>query len=327
MVTVLISAMIFLRKSDEPMGLFVALTLLLFSVTGESAAAAAHPVVRTLLEGLSSTGFIFFITMFFIFPDGSFVPRWTRLYLIGWIGLTLVLFGIGSIYTGVEDESVVGVFYSVTFATPVFAQVYRYARNPNAVQRQQTKWVVVGIAAMGAGVLSVYAIFGRGSTLFYLLGAPIIFMSLSLIPLSIAFSILRYRLWDIDVFVNRALVYGALTVALVGTYLGAVIGLQAVFRAFTDQGSAVAVVMSTLAIAALFQPLRRRIQGFIDRRFYRRKYDAALTLAAFGDRIRDEVDLERLREDLAGLVHETMQPAHVSLWLRESDARSQKSAP
>ena len=152
---------------------------------------------------------------------------------------------------------------------------------------------------------------------------PFLFATVSI---AVVVSILRYRLWAIDLLINRTLVYGALTATLVGTYLGTVIGLQAAFRAVTDQGSAVAVVMSTLAIAALFQPLRRGIQTFIDRRFYRRKYDAALTVAAFGDRIRDEVDLEKLREELVGVVHETMQPTHASLWLRPTGTRRRESS-
>jgi len=135
-------------------------------------------------------------------------------------------------------------------------------------------------------------------------------------PLSMVFSILRYRLWDIDVVVNRALVYGVLTVTLVGAYFGSVVLLQMAFRGVTDQGGSVAVVISTLAIAALFIPLRRGVQNTIDRRFYRRKYDAALTLEAFSATARDEVDINKVTNELVAVVEEAMQPAHVSLWLR-----------
>ena len=158
-----------------------------------------------------------------------------------------------------------------------------------------------------------------------LVALPVILLMGFLLPLSFAVAILRYRLWDIDIIVNRALVYGGLTAALVGMYFGVVVGLQAAFRAATGQESAVAA--STLVIAALFLPLRRRIQEFIDRRFYRRRYDAARTLAAFSARVRDEVDLERLSGALVSVVEETMQPAHVSLWLRKGDARPQRSGP
>ena len=129
-------------------------------------------------------------------------------------------------------------------------------------------------------------------------------------------AILRYRLYDIDLLINRTLVYGSLTAMLVTLYFGGIVVLQRLFDILTGQKSTLAVVASTLLIAALFQPLRRRIQSFIDRRFYRRKYDARKTLEAFSIKLRDETDLDALRDDLVGVVRETMQPAHSSLWLR-----------
>ena len=207
--------------------------------------------------------------------------------------------------------------------------VYRYRAVYTATERQQTKYVVWGIGvSFTAAVVILFATTGlyvsRGTGFEELLerledsvfaNFPLLF---AIVPLALVVSILRRRLFDIDVLINRTLVYAVLTATLVGTYFGIVVALQAAIRAATDQGSAVAVVVSTLAIAALVQPLRRRIQDFIDRRFFRRKYDAALTLAAFSDRIRDEVDLEKLREELVGLVQETMEPAHISLWLRQA---------
>ena len=145
--------------------------------------------------------------------------------------------------------------------------------------------------------------------------SALVYGFLALIPLSIGVAILRSRLYDIDVVINRALVYGPLTALLVMIYLGGVVGSQYVLRALTGQGSTLAVVASTLAIAALFNPLRRRVQEFIDQRFYRRKYDAARVLEAFSVRLRDETDLDRLNADLVAVIQETMQPEHVSLWL------------
>lgn len=143
------------------------------------------------------------------------------------------------------------------------------------------------------------------------------------IPIAIGIAILRYRLYDIDLIINRTLVYGSLTTLLVLVYFGGVVGLQYVFRTVTGQGSTLAVVASTLAIAALFSPLRRWVQVFVDRRFYRRKYDARKTLETFSTTLRDETDLDALSDDLVGVVQDTMQPAHVSFWLRRYSAPSQ----
>jgi hypothetical protein len=143
-------------------------------------------------------------------------------------------------------------------------------------------------------------------------------------PISIGIAMVRYRLYDIDFVINRTLVYGALTVVLVAVYFGGIVVLQRIFVALTGQKSTLAVVASTLVIAALFNPLRRRIQSFIDRRFYRRKYDARKTLESFSAKLRDETDLDALSDDLVGVVRETMQPAHVSLWLRPDIASKGK---
>ena len=145
-------------------------------------------------------------------------------------------------------------------------------------------------------------------------------LSFAGIPVAVGFAVLKYRLYDIDVIINRALVYAPLTATLGATYFAGVIGLQYVFRAITGQGSTLAVVASTLTIAALFNPLRRRVQGFVDRRFYRRKYDAAQTLAAFSARLREETNLDALRDDVMKVARDTMQPEHVSLWLRPETA-------
>jgi hypothetical protein len=153
---------------------------------------------------------------------------------------------------------------------------------------------------------------------------PLYYVLITLIPISIGFAVLRYRLYDIDLLINRSLVYGTLTLSLALVYAGLIIGLQFLLGGIIKQNNDVTIVVSTLAIAALFQPLRHRIQNVIDRRFYRRKYDSARTLEAFSATLRNEVDLPTLSQHLVGVVQETMQPAHVSLWLR-SPAQQQNS--
>ncbi len=190
------------------------------------------------------------------------------------------------------------------------------ARRAGRVERQQIKWLAYG------GAVAVGTIFVSGAISVWSETASIAAISLGLLglPVFTGVAIVRYRLYDIDVVINRTLVYGPLTATLVGIYLGGIVALQRVFVLLTGERSALAVVASTLVIAALFSPLRRRVQGFVDRRFYRRKYDAAKTLEAFSARLREETDLGTLADDLVGVVGETMQPAHVSLWLRPEPA-------
>ena len=199
----------------------------------------------------------------------------------------------------------------------VTSLVLRFRRSEGE-ERQQIKWFAYSVGLLAISILlgvlpSLVSVPEIGSY-----ANPLQFLGVTSIPVATGIAILRYRLYDIDLVINRTLVYGALTAALVMVYVGSVVLLQSVFRASTGQESQLAVVASTLVIAALFQPLRRRVQGFIDRRFYRRRYDAARTLEAFGTRLRDEVDLGTLTDDLVGVVRETVQPTHASLWRRNS---------
>jgi hypothetical protein len=208
--------------------------------------------------------------------------------------------------------------------------IWRYRHSGGEI-RQQIKWLAFAASFVGVTYLSalIGGIFVVPEYLFTEGKTPVwislifngVLISFAGIPTAIGFAVLKYRLYDIDVIINRALVYGSLTVTLAAVYFGGVAGTQTVFRALTgqEQQPQLAVVVSTLTIAALFNPLRRRIQSFIDRRFYRRKYDAARILAAYGARLRDEVDLKTLSDDLLEVVGETVQPVHASLWLRSTD--------
>jgi hypothetical protein len=196
-------------------------------------------------------------------------------------------------------------------------------RNARGVERQQIKWLLyVGplfFIAAGLHIGFYYFWLSEGSWGLWASYLLVIVGGLSG-PIAIGVAILRYRLYEIDLLINRTLVYGSLTATLIVLYFGGIVVLQRVFVSLTGQRSTLAVVASTLLIAALFTPLRRRIQSFIDRRFYRRKYDARKTLEAFSAQLRDETDLDALSDDLVGVVRETMQPAHISLWLRRETA-------
>lgn len=200
--------------------------------------------------------------------------------------------------------------------------------------RQQIKWIAFSASVVGAAYLGLIS---AGLVIWFLsppgtsidIGTQSLWgavvedvtvLSFAGVPVAIGFAILNYRLYEIDLIINRTLVYGSLTATLIALYFGGIVVLQRVFVLLTGEKSTLAVVASTLLIAALFTPLRRRIQGFIDRRFYRRKYDARKTLEAFTIRLRDETDLGTLSDDLVGVVRETMQPAHVSLWLSPETA-------
>jgi len=208
--------------------------------------------------------------------------------------------------------SIVGVGSMVASAVSLIVRL----RRVGSEQRQQIKWLAYGGAVVVCGVCV------GGLVILWSVPLSIVIMSISLLglPLFTGIAILRYRLYDIDIIINRTLVYGTLTATLVALYFGSIVVLQRVFVALTGQQSTLAVVASTLTIAALFNPLRRLVQAFVDRRFYRRKYDAKETLDAFSSKLRDETDLEALSDDLVGVVRETMQPAHVSLWLRSETA-------
>ena len=194
-------------------------------------------------------------------------------------------------------------------------------RHAGRIERQQIKWFAYATAVAISGVIlknTVYPVVNV--TWVWWIGLVLTTVGVVSSPIAMGIAIFRYRLYQIDLIINRTLVYGSLTAVLAGVYLGGVVLLQYAFRALIGEESQLAVVASTLIIAALFIPLRRRIQGFIDRRFYRRKYDARKTLESFSAKLRNQTDLEALSEDLVGVVGETMQPAHVSLWLRSEAA-------
>ncbi len=322
-----VAIVVFWRRSADPVALLVATMLVVWGplngllVQAPEAIEGISPVVDLTLGLLAYLGYMAWMLFFYLFPSGRFAPRWTR-----WLAVCWVLFSGSWLFTPFGPPSwppaLFNVVVLVLWGSFLVAQVYRYWRVSDAVQRQQTKWVVFGVAVAVGGVLTTIFTVGAAIDLPPEAVRPRLFSKLLmdafvlLVPLSIGLAVLRSRLFDIDVVINRALVYGTLTATLALVYAGSVVGLQSALRALTGQESTLAVVASTLAIAALFGPLRRRVQALVDRRFYRSKYDAARTLATFNARLRDETDLEVLGEDLVEIARATMQPEYVSLWLR-----------
>jgi hypothetical protein len=323
-------ALIFWRKSNTWQGLWASFFLVLLGCSGtfESLAGAfatansplALRLLALLVHGAELPALGIFLL---IFPTGRFTPRWSWVVSVWWTA-HILSFNLPAPYNFNYWPPVLQASdFLLLVASPIPIQVYRYRHVYTPTERQQTKWLVSGF--VGGVLLELFFGFvlpivpglnAPDSPLQLLdsVGGALLFIS---IPVGVGIAILRYRLWDIDVLINKALVYGLLTALLGALYAGLIIGLSSLASAMTGQGAERpgVVVISTLAVAALFQPLRRRIQALIDRRFYRHKYDAEKILAAFSARLSQEVDLSLLGEQLLAVVQETMQPTSLSLWL------------
>jgi hypothetical protein len=338
-VYLVVSMLIIWRRPDDRMAVLVALMLVtLGTLDATSTVAASSSPWRVLAACLVFLALALFVLVFLLFPTGQFVPSFTR-----WIAVVCLAVLVPATFFPnnpfAQNPDALLLFYFVSLvavATLALVQLYRYRRVSSPLQRQQTKWVVFGLAVpcsvlVGGYGLSTFPALGDPSApagaSYQLAFAAIQGCTLLLIPLSFGFAMLRARLWDIDVLINRTLVYGALTVSLTGVYVGLVIGLSALLRGLIRQDNSVAIIISTLVIYALIGPLRIRIQRLIDRRFYRRKYDATKIVAAFSATLRRQVDLDQLREQLLAVVQETMQPANVSLWLRRPEQDGKQRAP
>jgi hypothetical protein len=331
-----IGFLIFWRRSDEWFALFCSAFLIMFNSTYPgfpiSALAAAFPTLLVPVTILSALGVESIIVFIFLFPNGRLVPRWMgillALGLLGAAGNAISTAFPALAFPPAGAPGWLGAAVDIPlYAAVVFSQVYRYRRVSSRVERQQTKWVVLGIvfAMVGITVLPVLVTFvlpiyatQPNSPLAVLIGLVIYPLVLLALPVTVGLAILRSRLFDIDVLINRTLVYGSLSLLLGLLYAGLIIGLETLARLIGGVGanSQLIIVASTLAIVVLVNPLRRRLQRGIDRRFYRHKYDATKTLAAFSATLRSEVDLSQLSEHLLAVVQGTMQPASVSLWLR-----------
>ena len=351
-----VGALIASRRPENPIGwLFGASGLLfgvevfsgeygIYSLFVERGSLPAEVVAWWLASWVWVPASQLILFLFLLFPDGRPPsPRWR---IVAWLiaggilldaasfalvpgpliesdarGLPPVQnpFGFESVARFLDTAGIIlNPLLAVLVLAPIAALLVRFQRS-SETERQQIKWVLYAAAVLTVAIMGVSIWPALDGTR---IGAVLFLAGFLAIPTAIGIAILKHRLYDIDVLINRTLVYGALTGALGSVYFGGVVALQAAFRTLTGQESQLAVVASTLAIAALFGPLRRLIQGFIDRRFYRKKYDAVKTLEAFGAKLRNETDLDQLNDDLLTVVRETVQPEYVSLWLRGAESRS-----
>ena len=348
-----VGALIASRRPANPVGWLMCLLGLVFSIGQFSSQYAIYSLLaqpNSLPAGEAMAWISSWILppviglqifSFLLFPTGRLPSKGWR--WLAWLTLACVVVGVASSAfspganaglgpvqnpLGIKGFSniygVVLSFMSTVLYIAVASSLLVRLRRAGGVERQQIKWFAYGAGATISGLILAYVIPNSidAPPWFERVGFAVLIVTTAAVPISIGIAILRYRLYDIDRIINRTLVYGSLTIVLIAVYFGGIVLLQRVLLALTGQQSTLAVVASTLAIAAVFNPLRRRVQDFVDRRFYRRKYDAAKTLATFNSRLRQETDLDSLSDEVLGVVRETIQPEHASLWLRPHGANA-----
>ncbi|NJN45110.1 MAG: hypothetical protein HC806_10605 [Anaerolineae bacterium] len=331
-----IVTLIFWRKSDDWMALLTVSMLIpiVVIITEFNALVVVPTAWEKPVTFVRIIGPALFIVYGFIFPDGRFVPRWGS--VISFFGILLCLswaiFPESPINTYNIETWPLGFFVSgALYIGGVLAQLYRYFRVSNPIFKRQTSWIVLGWTTailIYMGVFLPLSIFpelnlpGKPRIIYTLIANPVIQAALLFAISCIAISILRYRLWDIEFFIRRTLQYALLTGLLALIYFSGIVVIQLIISPLTGETNfPIITVITTLGIAALFTPLRHRVQDFIDRRFFRKKYDTEQTLAQFALIARDEVDMDKLTAALLGVVEETMQPERVTLWIKNSTQR------
>jgi hypothetical protein len=334
------------QRSDDWFALLVAFTLALAPMVTPlpDSFVQQRPAWQPVLIAVRFLGAAGLITTMFLFPDARFVPRWLRWVLP--VALALLALSVYRDPNHMLDTAVFATSRPAETAwlilpiVPAFlagmaAQIYRY-RHASPAMQQQIKWVLFGFAAVCAAfaltgitlaLLPLVELGPAARATFTLIAIALTLFALMLLPLSMALAMLRAGLWDIDLIINRAAVYSLLTAGLTALYFGLTVVLQGVLQGLTGEASSLAIVISTLAIAVLFAPFRRRLQDGIDRRFYRRKYNAALMLERFARQAQAEVDLESLADDVIEVVRESVQPDSVGLWLRPTRAADSNPQP
>jgi len=328
-----IAGLIFWRRSADRMALFVALALLTFGTAtfpgSMYALAAAKPAWWPPVAVLNFLGSASFGLFLFLFPDGRFVPRWTRWVALAWLAWQLPKYWIRQwpVTLGIWSGWLSVVVWLGALGAVVFSQVYRYRRISNRVQRQQTKWVVFGMTMALAGFLGLTLTLevvapmpdSAGSLLATLVGATIIYLAMLLIPLSLGIAILRHHLFDIDLLINRTLVYGALTVSVVGLYVLVVGYLGALFRTAGEQGHLAISVLATGLVALLFQPLRNRLQRGVNRLMYGERDDPYAVLSRLGQRLEATLAPEAVLPTIVATAKESLKLPYTAIALKQGD--------
>jgi len=324
-----LGGLLFWRRSGDRLGYFMSLALVIMPIASYADAdnvALFYPEIGSAMIVLSAIGLNIIIVFLYLFPNGKLYPSWTWIPL----GLTCITATFSLLqFTSIRElPPVISDIVEVGFASLLFLallfQVYRYRQAATAVEQVQTRWVLAGLVTFLIGPLLWSYLYPGGHNfepgMERLVGMSVGWVLIAIcqltLPATLVIAMLRYRLWDIDLLIRRTLVYGSLTGTLALMYFGTVVTLQAAFGALTGGArSPLVTVVSTLVIAAMFNPVRIRLQGFIDRRFYRRKYDAEQSVAGFAASARDEVDINRLAGALLITVEETVQPETISLWI------------
>lgn len=353
-----VGALVASRRPANPVGWLLALFGLVISISHFGAQYALYALLtrpEPLLGGQAAAWVVSWLlpvinglTVFYVllFPTGWLPSR--RWRLLAWLTAAFVVIGVvssavspgalmgvlGPIRNPLGVEGVTGIYEATLYVgapsltVAAALSLFVRLRRATGVERQQIKWFAYAAAASVVATILAYVLPGTLDTppWFEHAAFALNIGTIPAVPVAVGIAILRYRLYDVDLLINRTLVYGPLTLFLAAVYAGGVVGLQSVMRTLTGQESTLAIVASTLAIAALFNPLRRRVQALVDRRFYRRKYDAAKTLEAFSARLREETDLDALGQGLVGVVRGTVQPEHASLWMSPEASRKEERA-
>lgn len=331
-----IAILLMLRRSNDRIVILVALMLVATGMVYTVPAYEAH-APAWIIGTLVAIGEICQVVFFFVFPNGQFLPRiawllvpimliWRPLvWIVSYIPNYYAAIQTGENYGGLRQDLFQILIMLALFFIGISTQVYRYRRISDNTQRQQTKWLLFGITlafllatpyVLGVNVFGLATRPGESTLFVRLLGRTLRQVAFCLIPITLVFSMLRYRLWEVDRLLNRTLVYTVLTAALGALYVGSIFLLQQLFRAITGvPNSVLVIVISTIGIAALFEPLRQFLTQVINKRFFRAKYDADQTLAAFSLVLQNEVDLERVKAHLANAAESALQPEHISVWV------------